>query len=428
MSFLNSLRTVEPSQTLLINEQSRLAQSRGEKIYKLGFGQSPFQPPKRVIEALEQNSSIHGYIPVQGLPELREAATSFHNYMQGLNLNADNCFVATGSKILLYAVMASFIDADVLIPSPAWVSYGPQAEMLGHNITRVETSFDNRWRVDPTNLQAACDACRSDKQKIMILNYPGNPEGLTYTGEELKALAEIMRKENILVIADEIYAFLTHDATFESLAKYYPEGTIITTGLSKWCGAGGWRLGLAFLPEGMDDLKTVLLGVASETYSCATGPVQQAAVVAYQNDDITQTYLENQRKILTILAEKSHAALTEAGIDVHEAKGGFYFYLDFTPFTDSLRQQGINTSEELCIAILKETGVALLHSAVFGIPAEYFSARMAYVDFDGAKALEAAETEEINDAFVEKYCAYTLEGIRNLASWFKTGAQLKNAA
>lgn len=428
MSFLNSLRTVEPSQTLLINEQSRLAQSRGEKIYKLGFGQSPFQPPKRVIEALEQNSTSHGYIPVQGLPELREAATQFHNEMQGLNLKSENCFVATGSKILLYAVMASFIEADVLIPSPAWVSYGPQAEMLGHNITRVETTFDNQWRVNPENLEAACQKCRPDTQKIMILNYPGNPEGLTYTAEELKALSEVMKKHNILVIADEIYSFLTHDATFESLAKYYPEGTIITTGLSKWCGAGGWRLGLAFLPEGMEDLKTVLLGVASETYSCATGPVQYAAVVAYQNDDVTQTYLENQRKILTILAKKSHEALSDAGIKVHEAKGGFYFYLDFTPLSDSFKQQGITTSEELCVAILKETGVALLHSAVFGIAAEYFSARMAYVDFDGAKALEAAETEEINEAFVEKYCAYTLDGIRNLSSWFKNGAQLKAAA
>jgi len=426
MSFLKSLRTVEPSQTLLINEQSRLAQSKGEKIYKLGFGQSPFRPVDRVIQALKDNADNHGYIPVKGLPELCEAATKFHNEMQGLNLKAENCLVAPGSKIHLYAVMAAFKEADVLIPSPAWVSYEPQAHLLGHNVVRVESTHDKRWRVDAETLEAAAQNCRPNTQKIMILNYPGNPEGLTYTKEQFQALAEVMRKHNILVIADEIYSFLTHDATFESLAHYYPEGTIITTGLSKWSGAGGWRLGLAFLPEGMDDLKTVLLGIASETYSCAPGPVQKAAVLAYKNDEITQTYLANQRKILSILAAKSHAALSESGIKVHKAEGGFYFYVDFTPFADKIRAQGIENSADLCVEILKETGVALLHSAVFGIPADYFSARLAYVDFDGTKALKAAETEEINDEFVEKYCAYTLEGIRGLSEWFKAGAVISN--
>ncbi|PIR39431.1 MAG: aminotransferase [Alphaproteobacteria bacterium CG11_big_fil_rev_8_21_14_0_20_39_49] len=428
MSFLKSLRTVEPSQTLLINEQSRLAQSKGEKIYKLGFGQSPFRPVDRVIQALKDNAHEHGYIPVQGLPALREAATKFHNEMQGLNLKPENCLVGTGSKILLYAAMAAFKEADVLIPSPAWVSYEPQAHLLGHNVVRVESSFDNRWRVEPDALDAACVKCRDGKQKIMILNYPGNPEGLTYTKEQLKALAAVMKKHKILVLADEIYAFLTHDATFESLATYYPEGTIITSGLSKWSGAGGWRIGLAFLPEGMEDLKTVLLGIASETYSCANAPEQNAAVVAYKNDEVTQKYLANQRAILKILAAKSHTALTAAGIKVHEAEGGFYFYVDFTPFKEKFNAQGINTSEKLCLEILKNTGVALLHSAVFGIPAEYLSARLAYVDFDGTKALKAAEKEEINDEFVEKYCAYTLEGIRGLADWMKNVDSLSNAA
>jgi aspartate aminotransferase len=428
MSFLKALRTVEPSQTLLINEQSRLAQSRGEKIYKLGFGQSPFQPVKRVIEALKENAHEHGYIPVQGLAKLREAATKFHNEMQGLNLKAENCFVAPGSKILLYAVMAAFKEADVLIPSPAWVSYEPQAHLLGHGVVRVESTFENRWRVEPDVLDKAAAKCRPNVQKIMILNYPGNPEGLTYTKEQLKGLADVMRKHNILVIADEIYSFLTHNATFESLANYYPEGTIITSGLSKWSGAGGWRIGLAFLPEGMDELKTVLLGIASETYSCATAPEQNAAIVAYKNDEITQTYLANQRKILKILAAKSHSALSGAGIKVHEAEGGFYFYVDFSPFKEKFNATGIKTSEQLCVNILKETGVALLHGAVFGLPAEHLSARLAYVDFDGAKALDAAENEDINEQFVEKYCSYTLEGIRGLADWVKNGAKVANAA
>jgi len=425
---INNLREVEKSQTLLINEQSRLMQSTGQKVYKLGFGQSPFQPPKRVVDELKAHALDHGYLPVQGLQALREAATKFHNEMQGLNLKAENCLVAPGSKILLYAVMAAFSKADILIPSPAWVSYEPQAHLLDHNVVRVESTFKSRWRVTPAELDAAASKCRADAQKIMILNYPGNPEGLTYSAEQLKALSEVMRKHNILVIADEIYSFLTHNEKFDSLATYYPEGTVITSGLSKWCGAGGWRLGLAFVPDNLQDLKDTLLGVASETYSCATAPVQRAAIVAYQNDAVTQKFLADQRAILKILAAKSHALLVAAGIGVHKAEGGFYFYVDFMPVAAKFHAQGLKTSEEACAAILRETGVALLHSAVFGIPAEYLSARLAYVDFDGAKALAAAQTEEINDAFVEKYCAYTLEGIANLASWVAKGCELKQAA
>lgn len=423
-----NLREVEKSGTLLINEQSRLMQDRGQKVYKLGFGQSPFQPHDRVLEKLKENVTQHGYLPVQGLPALRDAAVKFHNEKQGLKLNSDYCLVGTGSKILLYAVMAAFKDADVLIPAPAWVSYEPQANLLGHGVVRVMSSHENRWRVTPEALDEAASNCRSDVQKIMILNYPGNPEGLTYSADELKALAEVMRKHEILVIADEIYSLLTHDGSFESLAKYYPEGTVITTGLSKWAGAGGWRLGLAFLPDGAEELRDTLLGIASETYSCVTGPVAYAAIEAYRNDAVTDKFLQDQRDILKILAAKSHTAMTEAGIDVHPAQGGFYFYVDFMPFEAKLKAQGLNTSEEVCATIMKETGVALLHSEVFGIPKEYLSARMAYVDFDGAAALKAAETEEINDAFVEKYCAYTLEGIRGLANWFAAGCEVKQAA
>lgn len=428
MSNLNSLRVVEPSQTLLINEQSRLAEKSGRKIYKLGFGQSPFRPLDRVIDALKNNAQEHGYIPVKGLPQLCEAATKFHNEIQGLSFKAENCLVAPGSKMHLYSIMASFHDADVLIPAPAWVSYEPQASLLGHNVIRVETSFELNWRVDTKTLNEALSKTRENVQKIMILNYPGNPEGLTYNTKQLKELAEVLRKHKVLVIADEIYSLLTHDATFNSLANFYPEGTIITTGLSKWSGAGGWRLGLAFLPDEMQDLRNVMLGVASETYSCAPGPVQYAAVEAYKNDETTNTYLKNQRTILSILAKKSHSALSDAGINVHEGEGGFYLYVDFTPFKEPLNSQGITTSEELCVHILKETGVALLHSEVFGIPAEYFSARLAYVDFDGTKALKAAENEEINQEFVEKYCAHTLEGIRGMANWFKSGVQVNKAA
>ena len=142
--------------------------------------------------------------------------------------------------------MASFRKASILIPSPAWVSYEPQAALLGHSVIRILTNTEKRWRVTHEDLDEAASRAPQDAQRILILNTPGNPDGLIYLPNELEELATVMRKWDILVIADEIYALLTHDYSsgeFKSLAAFYPEGTCITTGLSKWSGAGGWRLG-----------------------------------------------------------------------------------------------------------------------------------------------------------------------------------------
>jgi len=414
---LKFLRQVEKSQTLLINEQSRLMQESGKEIYKLGFGQSPFSPPERVIRSLKDNISKHGYIPVQGLSDLREAATKFHNEKQGFDFNPEFCLIAPGSKMLIYSVMAAFKKADILIPAPAWVSYAPQAQLLGHNIVRVKSSFGNRWRVTAEELEKSVSECRSDTQKIMIINYPGNPDGLVYSADELKDIAEISRKYSILIIADEIYSFLNFGGDTNSIAKFYPEGTIVTTGLSKWCGAGGWRLGIAFLPDTFDELKETMLGIASETYSCVSAPISYAAIEAYKNDEITDKFLQDQRGILSIISTQSTEILSAAGVGVHKAEGGFYLFLDFMPLSDQLRKKGLKTSEELCLAILEETGVALLHSAVFGIEESYLSARLAFIDFDGTKALKAAETEDIDNKFVEKYCGRTIGAVMRLSDW-----------
>jgi aspartate aminotransferase len=326
--------------------------------------------------------------------------------------------------MLLYMVMASFKRANLLLPSPAWVSYEPQAHLLGHSVTRICTTIENRWRLTPEGLDEAAKRSPDDVQKILILNTPGNPDGLIYEQKELKELANIMRKWNILVIADEIYALLTHNYSsgiFTSLAAYYPERTLITTGLSKWSGAGGWRLGLLFLPEQSDELKNTLLGVASETYSCAPSVMQKAAMTAYIDDDVTEVYLQSQRNILRTLSERLYYSLNAVGIGVHRSQGGFYLFLDFRPFQRNLELKlGITTSESLCEDILNRTGVALLPSNAFGFPLTHLSARLAYVDFDGDAALSLAARDhgKVDDDFVYQVCGDTIEGVERLCEYF----------
>ena len=414
------LKHVEASQTLLINEQSRLMQSEGRKIYKFGFGQSPFPPPDHVVEALQQQAKHNYYSPVQGDPELCEKIAQFHSQMQKLDIQAKDVLVATGSKILIFNIMASFTKASILIPAPAWVSYEPQAKLLGHEIVRILSNYKSHWRITPEMLEQAL-ASRQDKdaQSILILTYPGNPDGLNYRVEELQALAEVARRENILVISDEIYGFINHTGGHRSIAEFYPEGTVITSAMSKWCGAGGWRIGVAILPKTAVALRESLLGMPSETYACASTPLQMAAIEAYNLDERIKTYLHNQRRILSLIGNASHQRLVKAGLHVHAPEGGFYLFVDFMPHKEKLAARGIHNSEALCTEILARTGVALIPSVAFGMPSDHLSARLAYVDFDGNAALVAAAQQEgkLDETFLQNNAKHTMAGIDALANF-----------
>ena len=142
--------------------------------------------------------------------------------------------------MLIYAIMAAFKKANIFLVTPSWVSYEPQARLAGHTVYRIHTTFENKWRLLPDQLEKALDGVK-DKEypSILVLNYPGNPDGLTYKKEKLEELATVLKKHNVIVISDEIYGLLNHKGEHCSIAKFY-KNTIVTTGLSKWAGAGGW--------------------------------------------------------------------------------------------------------------------------------------------------------------------------------------------
>lgn len=404
-------REIEESQTLLINSQSLALSKQNKKIIKFGFGQSPFLPQNNVLNALENAANRKEYSSVQGDLELRELIAHFHKKHNGLEATSENILIAPGSKILIYSILLAFLEADVFIPAPAWVSYAPQAKLIGHNAIRVKSTFEARWRVTPDELRNAA----KNKQyttTILILNYPGNPDGLTYSETELKALAEVARELDILVISDEIYGLLSYNSTHLSFANYYPEKTITTTGLSKWCGAGGWRLGVALLSSGIPELlKKTLIGIASETYSCAPTPVQIAAREAYRDFDGSRSYVNAQIEVLKRIGSYCATELNKNNVRVHAPEGGFYIFPDFTLHKYKLNKAGIFTSNQLCEQLLATTGVALLPATAFGFEPELLAARLAFVDFEEENAKNAAS--------IEQDFPKVVEGIRLIIAWLK---------
>jgi aspartate aminotransferase len=259
------------------------------------------------------------------------------------------------------------------------------------------------------------------KPRMLILNYPGNPDGGSYSPDELKELADVARKYNVILLSDEIYGPLHHEGRHFSVAKYYPEGTIISGGLSKWCGAGGWRLGTFIFPRDLHWLLRTMASVASETFTSVSTPIQYAAVRAYRVDARIERYLCHVRRILSTLGNECWKILSDAGIQLTKPTGAFYLFPDFSPLADTLASRGITTSDALCNKLLDDTGIAILPGSSFGRPSQELTARIAYVDFDGARALAASETvpldKQLPEDFTQFWCEHVLDAMYKLVEW-----------
>ena len=414
-----NVRGLEQSATLAINERSNALRRQGQRVYKLGLGQSPFPIPSEVVNALKLHAHEDDYLPVTGLPALREAVAAFHQQKDRVEARPEGVLVGPGSKELLFLLQLTFYG-ELLVPSPAWVSYIPQARIIGRSVNLIPTTFEENWRVSPRRLEALCQA-DPDRPRILVLNYPGNPEGGSYTAHELEALATVARRFGVILLSDEIYGQLHHQGAHVSVARFYPEGTIISSGLSKWCGAGGWRLGTFTFPPDLHWLMDAMAAVASETYTSVSTPIQYAATRAFQDGIAIERYLSHVRRILAALGQRCARILQAAGVRVHAPVGAFYLFPDFAPFAARLAQRGITNSDALCEALLRDTGVAVLPGAAFQRPREELTARIAYVGFDGAQALTASEAIPLDHAlpaaFIERWCGDMLEAVQRMTSW-----------
>jgi len=397
------------SPTLAINQDSAQLAAAHQTVYRFGFGQSPFPVPPHVVAALRDATARKEYVEVQGLRSLRDNVAAFHSVLGETPWHPERVVVGTGSKILLFALLAALKEADVLLVSPCWVSYAPQARLLGHSVHYLRTQAEDKWRLTPETLQKYCESRQKrDRPLVLILNYPGNPSGTTYPPDTLAMLAPILREHRVCVISDEIYGLLNHRGDHTSISKFYPEGTIVTTGLSKWCGAGGWRLGVAHIPPALGEpYFQSVIGVCSETFSCASTPIQYAATTAYADTALTETYLHRQRSILAEVGNECATRLRKANIPTAEPEGGFYLFPDFSEHREKLAARGITSSAELSRRLLHEAGVALLPGSDFGMPNQALNMRLAYVDFNGADSLQTGKPD----------IGHLLAGVEAIATW-----------
>jgi len=401
----NIIKDLKPSSTLRINEISKELESKGKKIFKFGFGQSPFEVPKDVVDELKNNAHQNKYLSMQGLSELRAAISKYSNTKNSQNYTAENIIIGPGTKELMFLLQLLF-DGDILLPVPSWVSYAPQA-LLGRNkVHWIITTSENNWFPTPEEIEKVI-LKNKDKNYLLFLNSPNNPSGQICNN--LKEISAIAKKYNILILSDEIYSELSFDENFRSISQFYPEKTIISTGLSKWCGAGGWRLGYFIIPESLKELRDSLKVLASETFTSVSAPIQYAAIAAYSNNH--DEYINNSRSILKAVGEYVYENLKSNKININKPQGGFYLMPEFLT-------EKFSTAEEMCGNVLEETGVALLPGSDFGFSKERMIARLSFTDFNGREFMNNMKKNNILDLnSILEFAPKIIEGTKKLKRW-----------
>ena len=402
-----NLINLDPSATLAINEKSKELISKGKKVYRFGFGQSPFPVPEKIVSTLKKNANKKAYLPMQGLPKLREVISKYLSKKTGNLFLKENIIITPGSKEGMFLMHMAF-NGDIILPAPSWVSYAPQAKIASNKVHWIQTSANNNWFPTAQELESKIKSIKQ-KKIILILNSPNNPSGTTCNN--LKELSKVAKKYKIIILSDEIYTDLKFDKKYESISKYYPEGTCITGGLSKWCGAGGWRLGFFAAPKKLNILMDKLKILASETFSTVNSPVQYAAVEAYQGN--YNAFKLKTTNILQAVGMYVYENLRSNKVLINRPQGGFYLMPEFI-------NKKYKTSADMCVAILKETGVALLPGSAFGFKPNKMLARLSFTDFDGSNFLKNISSKKnVSKSDIEKYAPNVVAGVKILSNWAK---------
>ena len=401
----DQISQLKPSATLAINEESNRLKKAGKKIYKFGFGQSPFPIPSSIVSELKKNAHKNTYLPMQGLEELRLSIANYLNKHNKSNFKSEDIIIGPGTKELMFLTQIIF-NGEVILPAPSWVSYQPQAFIAKNKVHWIQTSSDTNWFPTAEQIENKIKSIKN-QNLILFLNSPNNPAGTVC--KNLQEIADVVKKHKLIILSDEIYSQLTFNGQYSSISDFYPEGTIVSTGLSKWCGAGGWRLGFFAIPNQLKDLKNSLKIICSESFTSVSAPIQYAAIEAYTGDH--SVYLQNITKILSGVGNYVYENLKSNIINITKPEGGFYILVEFT-------NAKFLSSSEMCKDILNKSGVALLPGSDFGIEQEKMLARLSYTDFDGADFLtNTSGSKKLDNEDIKKYAPNIVEGIIKLKDW-----------
>ncbi|MEC8846373.1 MAG: pyridoxal phosphate-dependent aminotransferase [Pseudomonadota bacterium] len=392
----NRLSAIKPSQTIAISAKARALAAEGKDIIGLSAGEPDFDTPDHVIEAAiaAMRSGETRYTDPDGTPELKAAVARKFKRDNNLDYAPSQVSIATGGKQILYnALMASLDEGDeVVIPAPYWVSYPDMVLLAGGTPVIVPCSQENRFILQPADLEAAI----TPKTKWIIFNSPSNPTGAGYTHDDLKRITDVlMRHPHVWVMTDDMYEHLVYDDfKFCTPAEVEPglyDRTLTVNGMSKAFCMTGWRIGYAAGPESLiKGMRTI----QSQSTSNPNSIAQAASIAAL---DGPMEFLAANNEVFKARRDLVVSMLNQApGINCHTPEGAFYVYPSVAGCIGKSTPSGkvIENDEDFVSELLGAEGVAAVHGAAFGLEPHF---RISY----------ATATELLEDACarIQRFCA-----------------------
>ena len=356
---------ISPSPTLALDSKAKAMKAAGQDIIGFGIGEPDFQTPDHIKEAAIKavKDGFTRYTPADGIVELREAVCEKFKRDNGLDYTPSQIVISNGGKHALFNIFFTLFQPgdEIIIPTPAWVSYAPLALLCGATPVLIETRAENNYTLTASDLEAAL----TPKTKGLLINSPSNPTGMAYDRERLKELSQIVLKHNLWLISDDIYEKIVFDGfKFHNMLMVEPElydRTIIAHGLAKTYAMTGWRIGFLAGPE---KVARSAAKIQSHTTANPCSISQKAAVAALNGPqevvgEMVASFTRRRDLVLELLADIP-------GLTCPKPQGAFYVFPDISAYIGKKSGDRLMaTSDDIADYLLEKAGAAIVPGSGF---------------------------------------------------------------
>ncbi|MCM1029773.1 MAG: pyridoxal phosphate-dependent aminotransferase [Pseudoflavonifractor sp.] len=361
------VESLAPSATLAMSQKSNELRAAGVDVINLSVGEPDFDTPTHIKEAAKKaiDDNFTRYTPVPGYLSLRKAIADNMAKVNGVTYDPSQIVVGNGAKQEICNVILATINPgdEVIIPTPAWVSYMEMVKLAEGTVVEVASGIEQDFKLTPTQLEGAI----TPRTRMVLICSPSNPTGSVYSRDELAALVEVLAKyPDIIILADEIYQHINYTGGFTSLGSFEETvgRTVVINGVSKAYAMTGWRIGFCAAPAPIAKAVTKLQG---QYTSGASSIAQKAAEAAYTGP---QECVEEMRRAFErrrdLVVELASAI---PGMKVNRPQGAFYLFPEVSSFFGKrVGERIINDANDLCMYLLEEAHVATVAGDAFALP------------------------------------------------------------
>ena len=364
----DSLKRIKPSPTIAVTTKARELKAAGKNVIGLGAGEPDFDTPDNIkevaIKAIKEGDTK--YTAVDGTPALKKAIAEKFKRENNLDYSIDQITVGAGGKHVIYnAMMATLNKGDeVIIPAPYWVSYPDVVLLAGAKPVIIECSEDQGFKLNPKDLENSI----TNKTKWLILNSPSNPTGASYSENEIKKLAEVLKKNShVHILSDDIYEHISYEGfKFFTIAQIpeLKERVLTMNGVSKSYAMTGWRIGYA---AGSKEIIKAIAKIQSQSTSNPSSVSQAAAVEALNG---TQNFIIERSKAFQERRDFVVSELNKIdGINCLKPEGAFYVFPSCKDLLGKKDNKGnvLETDNDFVQSMLENVGVAVVQGSAFGL-------------------------------------------------------------